>query len=184
MDGEERERAMLEAQIARAKEQAGQQTLPEVGLQKKEGEKITLNLFNPPPATTEPSGSVTPEEKVEVKPDGEAAAQNGDAAQKEESKPTITFGTIGTSFKPPVTAAVNPLKRPAGGNIFKAAKSAKTDSETTSSSSKKSGYMSEAERLMKEDQARRMRNGGGGGYAGAGPRREGNGPAPKRFVLQ
>jgi DNA/RNA-binding protein KIN17 len=169
MDGEERERAELEAQIARAKAKEGEKEEVDQNLQKKEGEKITLSLqpLSAPSAQT-----------------SEAGPSSTSALPDSDNKPAITFGTIGTKPAAPTSIAINPLKRPAPTNVFKAAKSVKTEASSDAGSSKKS-YTSEAERLMKEDQARkamRTGGGGGGGYQGAGPRRMGDGP--RRFVLQ
>lgn len=180
MDGEERERAELDAQIARARAAEGEKPAEEVGLQKREGEKITLSFGAPVAAT--PS---TPASEDVVTPAATAESTPGPAS---DAKPAITFGTIGTKPTTATPITINPLKRPAPVNVFKAAKSAKTD--TSSDASTQGGgkkFMSEAERLMKEDQARRgMRAGpgmgGGGGYQGAGPRRTGDGG--RRFVLQ
>ncbi|WOO80748.1 KIN17-like protein [Vanrija pseudolonga] len=161
MDGEERERKMLEDQIARARAAVGaDDNQPEQGLQKVEGEKITLSFSKAEPGESS----------------GAASTSAGD-------KPKISFGTIGTSLgaAPAAGAAPanplkigNPLKRAAPTNVFKTAKSAKT--EPKEESSKPKAFMSEAERLMKEDLARKAARGGGGGgggYTGAGPRRGG-----------
>lgn len=184
MDGEERERAELDAQIARARAAEGEKTPEGVGLQKKEGEKITLS-FGPSAATStlDPAPAST----------GPSADTLAPSILTSDAKPGITFGTIGS--KPaPTSITVNPLKRPAPVNVFKAAKAAKTDSASDAASTNGGGgkkFMSEAERLMKEDLARKtMRaglgsgggGGGGGGYQGAGPRRTGDGG--RRFVLQ
>ena len=171
MDGEERERKLLEDQIARAKASQGDDGDKDVGLQKKEGEKVTLNLFD----------SAKPDE---IKPDPNAAdeAEAGPSkfGEPDKAKSTTSFGTISTPSAQPAAMA-NPLKRPVPVNVFKQAKSAQTESGSDAGMAKK-GYMSEAERLMKEDQARRMR--GPGGYGGFGPKRETGGAAPRRFVLQ
>lgn len=137
MDGEERERKMLEDQIARARALAEEEAAKDqpVGLQKAEGEKVKLSLA-PTPVS--------------------AAA---------EGKPmSISFGATGTSLgggapTPTVNPLktnplkANPLKRPAPVNVFKATKAAKTDPEQDRP--KEKAFMSEAERLMKEDQARK-----------------------------
>ncbi|WVR07913.1 hypothetical protein IAU60_004956 [Kwoniella sp. DSM 27419] len=180
MDGEERERKMLQEQIARARAQAGEAEQQSIGLQKKEGEKITLNLFGPP---------------VEEKPnvDGSTAEgrEGGESGTTETGAaavptgmsiplggPVVTSKPFG-SFSTPATkpAAINPLKRPAPMNVFKTAKVAKADKGDEAEGGGKK-FMSEAERLMKEDQARRaMRGGPGGGgrggYSGYGPTRGG-----------
>lgn len=161
MDGEERERKMLEDQIARARAAVGaDDDQPEKGLQKVEGEKITLSFSKAEP--------------------GESSG-----AASADDKPKISFGAIGTSLGAAPAAATapanplkigNPLKRAAPTNVFKTAKSAKT--EPKEESGKPKAFMSEAERLMKEDLARKAARGGGGGgggggYTGAGPRRGG-----------
>ena len=184
MDGEERERAELDAQIARARAAEGEKKIEDVGLQKKEGEKISLSFAAPAP---------TPVTEGTSENAGTTADTSTPSSITSEPKPAITFGTIGS--KPaPTSIAVNPLKRPAPVNVFKAAKAAKTDSASDAASTNGGGgkkFMSEAERLMKEDLARKtMRaglgsgggGGGGGGYQGAGPRRTGDGG--RRFVLQ
>ncbi|BEI79737.1 hypothetical protein CcaverHIS002_0102660 [Cutaneotrichosporon cavernicola] len=147
MDGEDRERKMIEDQIARARAAAEEEEVEEKGLERKEGEKISLSLFPKPEA--EPM-----EKKTDDSPGSSAAA--------EEKKP-MSFGSFGKL--PAVNAKpANPLKRPAAGNVFKSAKVAKTDSRDDT---KPKGFVSEAERLMKEDQARKSSK----GYSGAGPRR-------------
>ncbi|WVF68318.1 hypothetical protein IAT40_003083 [Kwoniella sp. CBS 6097] len=196
MDGEERERKMLEEQIARARAQAeasgaGDQ---EAGLQKKEGEKITLNLFGSATAS-----SSDDEKKPVVEGDEESPLKDGvtDSSSTPVSlsmtpainldssnsgngattqpKPKTSFGSFSTSVSKPVAApAVNLLKRPAPMNVFKTAKTPKTsnggDSENGAAAGGGKKFMSEAERLMKEDQARKAAggrsNGGGGGGGG------------------
>ncbi|BEJ10807.1 hypothetical protein CspHIS471_0102290 [Cutaneotrichosporon sp. HIS471] len=149
MDGEDRERKMIEDQIARARAAADEEEVEEKGLERKEGEKISLSLFSKP--ETEPL-----EKKKDDSP--------GSSAPAEEKKP-MSFGSFG---KLPAANAkpANPLKRPAAGNVFKSAKVAKTDSRDDT---RPKGFVSEAERLMKEDQARKSSK----GYSGAGPRRAG-----------
>lgn len=166
MDGEERERKMLEDQIARARALAAENesASPAPGLQKAEGEKVKLS-FGPislgGPAPT--SGTSTP-----------AAGDE----KKDEAKTSISFGS-GVSLGAAPAAAnplkmnplkANPLKRPAPGNVFKSAKAAKMDE----GEARPKGFVSEAERLMREDQARkaaRASGGGRGGYGGhGGPR--------------
>jgi DNA/RNA-binding protein KIN17 len=180
MDGEERERYVLEEQIARAKAKNAENRVEDVGLVKQEGEKVVLSFNLAGPSTTST----------------EAGPSNSVANTEEDVKPVISFGTISTplastSSNPATTAviATNPLKRPAPVNVFKQSKAPKTEMSDTASSlgGGKKGYMSESERLMKEDQARRMNGGprggaGRGGYGGFGPKREGDGG--RRFVLQ
>ncbi|KAK8849806.1 hypothetical protein IAR55_005142 [Kwoniella newhampshirensis] len=181
MDGEERERRVLEDQIARAKAQMGDQDVQNVGLQKKEGEKITLNLFGGPSTAEEdkkPDLSTDGQEEDQVKIDG-AAGPSSSATGQQAAKASFSFGSFSTSSstaKP--VATVNPLKRPAPVNVFKAAKAVKTDREgsTAGGSGSEAGkkFMSEAERLMKEDQARKSRGPGQSqGYRGMGPSRGG-----------
>ena len=193
MDGEERERAELEAQIARAKAKDAGNEETDAGLQKKEGEKISLNLFSmagpsaEAPTEASGSGSNSPPTKVEV----EAPPAGGPSTTTTtgEIKPAISFGSISTpsmSTSQPISINSNPLKRPASTNVFKSAKAPKIDSDRSESGSSmgqmgKKGYMSEAERLMKEDQMRRMAK-ANGGYSGFGPKRTGDGG--RRFVLQ
>lgn len=161
MDGEERERKMLEDQIARARAAAGADDTPAQGLQKAEGEKVTLSLF-PKPAATEVSAS---------------ADASGTSKPADDKKPStgLSFGSIG-GFGAAKPAVANPLKRPAPVNVFKTAKAAKVEDKPRQAG----GFVSEAERLMKEDLARKAarsggggggRGGGPGGYQGAGPRR-------------
>lgn len=151
MTGEERERRMLDDQIARAKAdaEAVEKDHTPAELQKRDGEKISLNLFGPPTTTsTDPS------------------TETGASSAAGPSKPSFSFGSITTSTPTP---AVNPLKRPAPVNIFKSAKP-KTDSDGPAPMKQK--QLSEVERLMKEDQARKMmKPAGRGGYQGHGPRR-------------
>jgi len=177
MDGEERERKLLQDQIARAKAAHGEDGDNDAGLQKKEGEKITLNLFD----------SAKPEDGMKTEPgDGEREGDQAGpskSAEPEPTKPIMTFGTFSTSTPAvaPNAPSANPLKRPAPVNVFKQAKSAKMENGSDAGTAKK-GYISEAERLMREDQSRKMR--GPGGYGGFGPKREMGGAAPRRFVLQ
>nr|XP_019009513.1 DNA/RNA-binding protein KIN17 [Kwoniella pini CBS 10737]OCF48294.1 DNA/RNA-binding protein KIN17 [Kwoniella pini CBS 10737] len=160
MDGEERERKMLAEQIERAK---AQHTTAEEskGLEKKEGEKITLNLFGP--SSTIPTMN-------EVKP-STTEIENSLNGNSEEPKKSSSFGTFSTPASKPIT--INPLKRPAPMNIFKSAKTPKTSSKDDEESLIGGGkkFMSEAERLMKEDQARKNRQ--SQGYKGMGPTRGG-----------
>lgn len=148
MDGEERERKMIEDQIARARAAVGADETPKA-LERLEGEKVKLSL----------SLSLAPKTSEEPKSEGEGtpAPPQPDAAPVNK----ISFGAIGSTGK---TAIANPLKRPAPVNVFKSAKSAKTEEAP-----KAKAFVSEAERLMKEDQARKASR--GGGYQGAGPRR-------------
>lgn len=159
MDGEDRERKMIEDQIARARAAAGANDVEVKGLERKEGEKISLSLF--PKAEEKKEEVKEVEEGKEAASSADASATSTPSAAPEEKKPAMSFGSFG---KAPVAIA-NPLKRPAAGNVFKAAKAAKTDAESKPKESK--AFVSEAERLMKEDQARKAAR----GYSGAGPRR-------------
>ncbi|OCF34408.1 DNA/RNA-binding protein KIN17 [Kwoniella heveanensis BCC8398] len=200
MDGEERERKMLEEQIARARAQAessgaGQQ---EAGLQKKEGEKITLNLFGAPSLASD-DAKPDVNGNASESPDAEGKGDKSDSADAKSStpisfstttvptntnlngsgdtkpnQPKSSFGTFSTSASKPALAPIsNPLKRPAPMNVFKSAKMPKnsSDGEVGAGGGGGKKFMSEAERLMKEDQARKA--GGGGGYRGFGPSRGG-----------
>ncbi|EKC99101.1 zinc finger protein [Trichosporon asahii var. asahii CBS 8904] len=168
MDGEERERKMLEDQIARARALAAEQesSSPAPGLQKADGEKVKLSL-----GPISLGGSASPSAS------GASTPATGD--EKEAKPMSISFGS-GVSLSGAAPAAnplkmnplkANPLKRPAPGNVFKSVKAAKTDEPEA----KPKGFVSEAERLMREDQARkaaRASGGGRGGYGGHGePRR-------------
>lgn len=161
MDSEERERKMLEEQIARARAQQADQPDLTVGLQKKEGEKIKLNLFG----ASEP--------KAEENKEGE------NASAPTETKTTIGFGKLSApGAAKPVAILANPLKRPAPVNVFKSSKAAKTESGGSPVNGDGNGapkYKSEAERLMMEDQARKASRGQGQGqgYRGFGPSRGG-----------
>jgi DNA/RNA-binding protein KIN17 len=158
MTGEERERRMLDDQIARAKadaEAAEQNHIP-AELQKRDGEKISLNLFGPSTSTS----TTTPTETTTGESTSTSTAEAG------PSKPSFSFGSISSATPTPIA---NPLKRPAPVNIFKSAKP-KTDSDGPAPIKQK--QLSEVERLMKEDQARKMNKSvGRGGYQGHGPRR-------------
>ncbi|GMK59614.1 hypothetical protein CspeluHIS016_0802200 [Cutaneotrichosporon spelunceum] len=147
MDGEDRERKMIEDQIARALAAAGEGEVETKGLERKEGEKISLSLFPKPDAN--------PSEDKSGQPPGPSAP-----AEEKQTKSFGSFAKLSAANPKPV----NPLKRPAAGNVFKSAKAAKTDSRDDA---KPKGFISEAERLMKEDQARKSSK----GYSGAGPRR-------------
>jgi DNA/RNA-binding protein KIN17 len=173
MDGEERERRVLADQIARARAISGPEEVC-TGLVKTEGEKISLSLFpKPAPLAQEPGSSQSsiplPSTSEDIKPTAFSLSQ---ATSTDQSKAQ------------PISIA-NPLKRPAPMNVFKTAKTPKTESGTDSGRGKV-GYMSEAERLMKEDLARKGMGGrglgsgggnggggGGGGYSGMGPKRSG-----------
>lgn len=161
MDSEERERKMLEEQIARARAQQADQPDLTVGLQKKEGEKIKLNLFG----ASEP--------KTEEGKEEESASASA------ETKPTIGFGKLSApGTAKPLAVSTNPLKRPAPVNVFKSSKAAKTESGGSAINGDSNGapkYKSEAERLMMEDQARKASRGQGQGqgYRGFGPSRGG-----------
>ncbi|ORX37570.1 domain of Kin17 curved DNA-binding protein-domain-containing protein [Kockovaella imperatae] len=181
LDGEERERAELAAQIARAKAKEGEKAPEETGLQKAEGEKLTLSLFPNPDEVSPTASSTHPASTPAATASEPTPTSSGISfninAEAGPSKPTISFGGAGVQT-PSASATLNPLKRPASGNVFKSAKSAKTESDMGSSSKK--GYVSEAERLMKEDQARKANR--QKGYQGMGPTRTGDGG--RRFVLQ
>jgi DNA/RNA-binding protein KIN17 len=197
MDGEERERKLLADQIARAKMQAdaAEETAQSQGLEKKDGEKISLS-FNfagagsgpststtaasttsgsmAPPATTGTS-EAGPSDAVDPKATTTSISFGSLPSSTTTTSAPISFGSIATNHSAPVT---NPLKRPAPMNVFKSAKVAKTDNGPGGLDSlrkdKGSGAVSEVERLMKEDQARKNAKQGGGqqGYGGFGPRRD------------
>lgn len=163
MSGEERERKMLEDQIARAKAEteAAAQNNPSANLEKRDGEKISLNLFGNSDTT---STNGAPASSTPSVPNAEAGP----------SKPTtsFSFGALPTASAPASSIPTNPLKRPAPVNVFKMAKTPKTDSDSGSVAPMKQKQLSEVERLMMEDQARKMnRPAGRGGYQGHGPRR-------------
>ncbi|WVQ95870.1 hypothetical protein IAU59_002969 [Kwoniella sp. CBS 9459] len=165
MDGEERERKMLEEQIARARAQAEASSSgadeQEVGLQKKEGEKISLNLF----VNGDGNGTADDEKKPDVHEDdvnaGSAGGEvKGDAASPSTntpisfsatpinlstngngngaaSQPKSTFGSFSTSASASTSAlkpTPNPLKRPAPMNVFKSAKTPKTSGDNEEAS--------------------------------------------------
>ena len=188
MDGEERERADLEAQIARAKAQAeAKEEEQAAGLQKKEGEKVTLSLMpaTPQASAATPAGPASDQEKKESsEPTESKTASTTASAESASAKPVISFGAFGGNGATPAPAPLsisNPLKRPAPVNVFKQAKTPKTDSDAASTvGGGKKGFVSEAERLMKEDLARKAARNGGGGYQGAGPRRA---EGPRRSVF-
>ncbi|WVW87097.1 hypothetical protein I302_109154 [Kwoniella bestiolae CBS 10118] len=161
MDGEERERKMLEEQISRAKlQQEANGAEQSKGLEKKEGEKISLNLFG----TTPTAGT-----------NGDTANGGGGEDEKKEEEPKPTIGSGFSTFSTPSTKpiSINPLKRPAPMNVFKSSKTPKTDSSRDEMNGGGKRTMSEVERLMKEDQARKSSKSGGGGYRGMGPSRGG-----------
>lgn len=155
MTGEERERKMLEDQIARAKaeaEAAGAETVP-AELQKKEGEKISLNLFGSAPPAAPAAGTGAAAEAGPLKP---------------AASTSLSFGSLPSASGP--TTIANPLKRPAPVNVFKTAKTPKNDSEASTGPMKQK-QLSEVERLMQEDQARKANRPARGGYQGQAPRR-------------
>ncbi|OCF73370.1 DNA/RNA-binding protein KIN17 [Kwoniella mangroviensis CBS 8886] len=163
MDGEERERKMLEEQISRAKLQleVNGQGDQSKGLEKKEGEKISLNLF----------GNNTPPQRQDSG-DGDKDNSNGEEKKVQvqvSTKPSgFSIFSTPSSTKP---IAINPLKRPAPMNVFKSAKQSKTGSESREDAQGGKKTMSEVERLMKEDQARKSSK--PMGYRGMGPSRGG-----------
>ncbi|WRT69862.1 uncharacterized protein IL334_006853 [Kwoniella shivajii] len=169
MDGEERERKMLQDQIARAK---SQQTDVEqsAGLEKKEGEKITLNLFGSSTnEDTKPDLSAEADVKAE-----EHTTLNSNGADSGNGTIKSSFGSFSTPSSTTITSkpiTINPLKRPAPVNVFKSSKQSKTDRNEDEHNVNGGGkkFMSESERLMKEDQARKSRT--GVGYRGMGPSR-------------
>lgn len=188
MDGEERERLMLAEQIERARaNQANKQDDDSAGLQKKEGEKVTLNLFGGHGGTTnegEPgAGKAGPSRLNREIESSDVTVEAGLAIAVEVPEPTgISFSSAPSSIPAqPASIALNPLKRPAPVNIFKQSKAARTEPSDNGSSVPKKGYMSEAERLMKEDQQRKINR--PQGYGGFGPKRD-TGREQKRFVLQ
>lgn len=169
MTGEERERKMLEDQIARAKieAEAAEKEAGPSELQKRDGEKISLNLFGNTPQLQSPApgSSTTATEGESGQGQSSNGAVAGSAAADGPSKPaamSLSFGSL-PSAPTPIT---NPLKRPAPMNVFKSVKAPKSDRETDTGLGKQK-QLSEVERLMKEDQARKAR----GGYQGQGPRR-------------
>lgn len=171
MDEEQRQRKQLQEQIERAKlqeearrAQGGDQA--EKGLQRNEGEKISLSL-------------AVGKAKVDESTDGPASLQEQPNGVSSGDTGTIQLGS--TTSKPS-----NPLKRAAPGNVFKTAKVAKTSSTGTAGgerSSKSSDiekgniagkkFLTAAERLMLEDQERLAKQAQkrGGGYQGVGPSR-------------
>ena len=156
MDGEERERAMLEEQIARAKAALPEEDGPKE-LVKAEGEKISLNL-----------APVTHPDSVPPTVSSAAQASNGPTSNG-DVKPTLSFGGISSQTSKPAN-----VFKSASSNVFKKRERPDDDdtaSVATSRQPEQKKYISEAERLMKEDQARR-RPLGGQGYSGQGPRRE------------
>lgn len=171
MDGEERERKMLEDQIARARALAAESeaSSPVPGLQKPEGEKVKLSLGPIAFGGSAPtSGASTPGAS-----DSEAQAGDGKPAPM-----SISFGAGVALGAAPATNPLkanplkanplkaNPLKRPAPVNVFKTAKAPRTDGGEGDARPK--GFVSEAERLMREDQARKAARGSGGGRGGHG----------------
>lgn len=164
MTGEERERKMLEDQIARAKTESDivSQDAGSSELQKKEGEKISLSLFGST-ATPQPQTSV---DTASLDQGASQDQDNGSGPSKPGplAIPSLSFGAMPSMSAP--TPIVNPLKRPTPLNVFKSAKPPKSDTDSGLGSMKQK-QLSEVERLMKEDQARKAR----GGYQGQGPRR-------------
>ncbi|WVQ84802.1 hypothetical protein IAT38_006959 [Cryptococcus sp. DSM 104549] len=174
MDGEERERKMLAEQIARAKAQREEQVDTSVGLQKKEGETIKINLFGPPAGDAKPETAEGEKADGEVK-EGEAGTSTAAAAP---AKTGFSFGSFATPATKSVSITANPLKRPAPVNVFKSSKAAKTDAEDGAGPGGAGAGMgggqkfkSEAERLMMEDRARKASR--PQGYKGFGPSRGG-----------
>ena len=160
MDDEQRQRRQLREQMERAKAQQealGGGLQVERGLQRDEGQKITLSLGGIKPKTEQP---------VEAGP-SDAAKETTSAGATTTS---IAAPTVGVTSAKPLS---NPLKRPATTNVFKtSSKSTKTSSTSTPTShlaGKK--FLTAAERLMLEDQVRAGRKPTSGGYQGMGPSR-------------
>jgi DNA/RNA-binding protein KIN17 len=175
VDEEQRQRRQLKEQIERARLQAealkgeGQGDL-EKGLQRGEGEKVSLTL-----------GGLRG-----------VAGGSPDASTAETTNPSTSTSTEPTTVTPSTTTIIttpstdptpkltsNPLKRASTSNVFKLSKSLKssksstpseTETEKTHLSSKK--FLTVAERVMLEDQERQKRK-LSSGYQGMGPSRGG-----------
>jgi len=176
-DDEQRQRKQLKEQIERARLQA--EALKEKmggdvekGLQRQEGEKVSLSIG-------------LPNAKEEEKDDPVDAGTSTHGSEASPSLNTTTSTAEATTSAPaiPTPAAkitINPLKRPAPTNIFKssskAPKTAKTGTAREADNKvhlASKQFLTAAEKLMLEDQERMKRKSGGGGYQGMGPSRGG-----------
>ncbi|KAG7580011.1 hypothetical protein FFLO_00219 [Filobasidium floriforme] len=193
MDDEQRQRRQLREQMERARLQAEARGQGEVakGLQRAEGEKVSLSLnlggLKPKEETvkTEPEDTVKTESEETFKSESEGTVKTepAEAVKNEPASPSTPVATptvtMTNTAKVKTEPAPNPLKRAAPTNIFKtSSKSSKSTKESTPSSTPKSHlagkkFLTAAERLMLEDQARAGRkiSGGSGGYQGMGPSR-------------
>ena len=151
---------MLEEQIARAKAALPQDEGEDQGLQKAEGEKVSLNLMPAAPPGTNGSSEAGPSKQSPPANGVDGHATNGD------TKPSISLGFGSISTKPP---AANVFKS-ASSNVFKQKRERDDDDSASTAPRDSKKYVSESERLMKEDQARRAAR--QAGYVGQGPKRE------------
>jgi DNA/RNA-binding protein KIN17 len=163
---EEREQRLIREQVERAQERAKEVEAARQAEDKpllserKEGERISLNLFGKQPAASEPEKDATAPEPL---------AQLGTATADSSDNPTESK-TLATVPAPSQTEAPVKLSFSAGGtikpkNVFSAGKKNPFAAKKTSipEPPKK---MSEAERIMKEEIERKRlheERGGGGG---------------------
>lgn len=185
MDDEQRQRRQLREQMERARLQAEARGQGEVakGLQRAEGEKVSLSLNLGGLKPKEEIVKTEPEETVKTESEETVKSESAEAVKNEPTSPTTPAATPAVTTtdtaKVKTEPAFNPLKRAAPTNIFKtSSKSTKSTKESTPSSTPKSHlagkkFLTAAERLMLEDQARAGRkiSGGSGGYQGMGPSR-------------
>lgn len=185
MDDEQRQRRQLREQMERARLQAEARGQGEVakGLQRAEGEKVSLSLNLGALKPKEETVKTEPEETVKTEAEGTVKIESEEAVKNETASPSTPAATPAVTMtdttKVKTEPAPNPLKRAAPTNIFKtSSKSSKPTKESTPSSTPKSHlagkkFLTAAERLMLEDQARAGRkiSGGSGGYQGMGPSR-------------
>jgi len=177
-DDEQRQRKQLKEQIERARLQA--EALKEKmggdvekGLQRQEGEKVSLSIGLP---------KAKEEEKVDLIDAGTSTPGSGPSPPPDSTNPATEAATSTPSIPTPATKiTINPLKRPAPTNIFKSSssKAPKTAKAATAREADNKvhlaskQFLTAAERLMLEDQERMKRKSGGGGYQGMGPSRGG-----------
>lgn len=173
MSDEQRERALIAEQIARAEAEKKQKEgsserdedkpAVEEGLKRDEGEKVKLSFSIKPAAadksrSTSPPNASTSDSSTTAAPSPSSASTDATATAPSTSSTGLKLG-----FKP-AAAGSNPLKRP---NVFKmaAAKAGtdkdkskkKVDEKTPAAGQKRAAEMSVAERLIIEDQERKRR---------------------------
>lgn len=169
MSDEQRERALIAEQIARAereKKEKGEspeeeeRSQVEEGLKRDEGEKLKLSFSMKPPAATASRSTSPPD--ADTPGSSTAAPSPASASTTTTAVSAAPSGGLKLGLKP--VAPTNPLKRP---NVFKMAASKNGSdkakekgaekSATSTAGQKRPVEMTAAERLILEDQERKRR---------------------------